>query len=544
MSERNKSPNDSTHQSNYSELQYLKDLIEREFLNINKSKYRARSLAGINLKKELLQDSLERFETILKHYESIITVNEWNTLTDVFDILKSKVHNSIQILNQTDILQTQKRRSSETSIYTNIVIPRNFFDTEENSEEINSSFTNKENQILSSTLRRNSGEEPEDISSDTENKPNFKEQIENFKQDCLEHSFHFQRRLHRNPSIMEFSQLMAFQCIPTFEGDPHELDPFLWQIDLFAAQVGGGDIKPLLNVVYLKLKGKALQKLQQITADTWPEVKDKLKNEFKLERNSYSIMKEVETLLQKNDESFDEYKSRAEDLFKWVENEGNYAISSLRKHFLGGLKNKGLAQAGKSQRDKSFPELLTWLKKECEDGDEIKEIHTRAETLNTTTPNNKFNIPRSKFNSSSRNFANQNNSPRNSQFRQNQNNGNFQHNSQQNAQRSYNQNLNRNLPRNNFNQNNTPNPSLQGRYYYEQNNINPPQQNQNFQGNNNGNIPYHARNFNNESSPQRLYRNNQQALEYNTPRGNTSKQYQNHQVSPQNQLVRYRQQKN
>lgn len=298
----------------------------------------------------------------------------------------------------------------------------------------------------------------------------------------------------------------------------------------------------------MKLKGKAQQKLQQIQSNKWQEVKDKLMNEFKLERNSNSIMKEVETLLQKNGESFEEYKSRGEELFQWVENEGDYAISSLRKHFLGGLKNKGLAQAGKSQRDKSFPELLKWLKKECEDGDEIKEIHARAETLNTTEPGNKFNISRNKFNSTNRNFNNQNNSFQNSRFKQDQNNRNFQHNPHQNTQRghNYNNNLSRNPQRNNFNQNNTFNPSPQGQYYYERNNYNPPQHNRNFHGNNNNNVSSQARNFNNNgnSSPQRLHRINQRALEYNTPRGNHPQQYQNPQVSPQNQLVRYGQQKN
>lgn len=190
-----------------------------------------------------------------------------------------------------------------------------------------------------------------------------------------------------------FSQITALQCIPQFDGNPDELDVFIRQIELFAEQLEGEDHTPLLNVVYLKLTGKALKLLSKIDANTWPEVKRNLEDEFKFEKSAATLMKEIETLLQKENESFDDYSIRVEDLHKWVANQGRYATNSLRKHFLGGLRDRGLAHAGKSQREKTLPELLTWLKKEIDEGNEIDEIFARVTTLDLleTKKNNKIN---------------------------------------------------------------------------------------------------------------------------------------------------------
>lgn len=187
---------------------------------------------------------------------------------------------------------------------------------------------------------------------------------------------------------MEFSQITALQCIPVYDGNPEELEPFILQLELFASQLEGHDQTPLLNVIWMKLKGKALRRISNLIAPTWTEVKANLQREFKFQKSISALMKDIETLLQKPNESFDEYKARGEELYKWIENEGPFGLSSLRKHFLGGLRNKDLAHAGIFQREKSFPELLIWLKNEWDDRNEIEEINVRVEILNKAMEDN------------------------------------------------------------------------------------------------------------------------------------------------------------
>ncbi|XP_053698961.1 probable serine/threonine-protein kinase clkA [Sabethes cyaneus] len=68
-------------------------------------------------------------------------------------------------------------------------------------------------------------------------------------------------------------------------------------------------------------------------------------------------------------------------MYEWIHsqdvNEESYAKAALRRHFLGGLQDSELAQAGKSQRDKPFPELLSWLQKENEEAQELRDINSR-----------------------------------------------------------------------------------------------------------------------------------------------------------------------
>ena len=144
--------------------------------------------------------------------------------------------------------------------------------------------------------------------------------------------------------------------------------------------------KPLLNVVYTKLRGKALLRLPQIKGETWQEVENNLYSEFAEEKNIGTLIKEIETLSQKQNEGFNSYRLRAEKLHQWIRNlpgnqDESFAAAMLRKHFLGGLRSGALAQAGTSQRDKTFPELLDWLRRECEEGEEVREIHRRVQGL-------------------------------------------------------------------------------------------------------------------------------------------------------------------
>ena len=51
-------------------LEDLAELIERQYQNIVKSRYRPRSVEGIITKKRLLQDFLEEYEDILNSFEN------------------------------------------------------------------------------------------------------------------------------------------------------------------------------------------------------------------------------------------------------------------------------------------------------------------------------------------------------------------------------------------------------------------------------------------------------------------------------------------
>ena len=60
----------------------------------------------------------------------------------------------------------------------------------------------------------------------------------------------------------------AIQCIPEFHGKPEELRPFIAQVDFFAEGIPANtDHKPLLNVVYMKLRGEALLRLDDAQWD-------------------------------------------------------------------------------------------------------------------------------------------------------------------------------------------------------------------------------------------------------------------------------------
>lgn len=434
-------PDNNSLKHTWSELTSIQEYIEREFVNLHKSKNRPRTQEGINTKKSLLQESLKRFETLITRYESCVSDRDWNKLTDVLDAIKTKVHQSFKILEQTEVIQSSKRRHSDTGIYTEVILPSRFF------EPIEDQSGDLDNQPLSSTRVNERLEDTTDQVAESSN-AGFKQQLNNIKKGFLETSQTLGKVLNSSIPKMAFSQITALQCIPIFDGQHEDLEPFIAQLDLFATQVEGLDHTPLLNVIWMKLKGKALQSLPNLKAETWPEVKANLIREFQPQKNSGALMREMETLLQRPNESFNEYKSRGEELYKWIEGEGPFALSSLRKHFLGGLRNKGIAQAGKSQRDKTFPELLNWLKEECEEGDEIKEINARAERLNISESNRSFNT-QSKQSLKNTNLKKFNNSSWHFNFERRDNGQNSRNNFSQNHHpRNYN-NDNRNQYRGN-----------------------------------------------------------------------------------------------
>lgn len=95
----------------------LDEIKDYEFKNLCKSKNRARSLQGILAKQELLKDHLVEFETLVKTYEHRLNTEDWNRLTDDLEFVKTRVNQSLNILNKTSIaperVENKPRRNSD-----------------------------------------------------------------------------------------------------------------------------------------------------------------------------------------------------------------------------------------------------------------------------------------------------------------------------------------------------------------------------------------------------------------------------------------------
>ena len=159
--------------------------------------------------------------------------------------------------------------------------------------------------ILSSTLLSTPGEVP----LTEEDTPSFEEERERTRSEFLNVSKKFEELLKdlRKMSY-QFPMVTAIQCIPEFTGKPEELEPFKLQVQYFASQIPeGSPVEPLLNVVYTKLRGKALLRLPQIKG-TWQEVENNLYFEFAEEKDIGTLIKEIETLSQKQNEGFNSYR--------------------------------------------------------------------------------------------------------------------------------------------------------------------------------------------------------------------------------------------
>ena len=537
-------------------LEEIKEYVEREYKNLLKSKNRARSLQGILTKKELLRDHLEEFESLVLKYDKRLKDKDWNKLTDDFEFVKTKVEQSIRILEGTSIIpeKENKRQRRNSDYYIEVVIPTQglnhsisledsqiwealpFTSSFNISGEVKS-FLQDKNQI-DREGEKASGEDypisssfilqedassrfkfPDHISLESETNPenknhtedfdfdntSFIETLERLKNKYYKDSFFFNRLLKKKKTKMpaETTKMMidAAAIIPIFSGKAEELDPFLLQVDYFATDIpAAASHTPLLNVVYTKLRGDALKRLNDIRAEKWPEVRLKMEKLFQPEKNIGAIFKEIETLHQGYSESFEEYKTRATKIYESVRDipgqEGNesYVSTHLRKHFLGGLRNHTLISAGKSQRDKSFMDLLEWLQKECEEEEELQDIHRR------TKPENSPNSPHRK------NYNNMNNNTQGVAYL----NNNFRRNNNNNYR---NQNRGHNPQANNQNQsyqNNYQNNGSSNNYRNNGNNTNYQNNGSNYHGNRNNNN--YQRNDNNHSN----YRNS------NSFRGNNT----------------------
>lgn len=229
----------------------------------------------------------------------------------------------------------------------------------------------------------------------------------------------------------KFPMKEAIQCIPEFNGATDELEPFLVQIDHFAEQIPTGESeKPLLNVVLMKLKGRAATFINRIKSEKWKDMMPKLQKVFGRQVTVEEILQQIETIEQGRNECFKDYVDRAlriKECIDEIETHKNeeeekkisFAERSLKIHFLGGLKNENLKQTAKAHRLQSFDELIDLLNEvyvECEQIDKIEQRlqSCRLDPQHKSNRQNYCNVGSNQYSSNNgnswnfRNFSNQN----------------------------------------------------------------------------------------------------------------------------------------
>lgn len=289
----------------------------------------------------------------------------------------------------------------------------------------------------------------------------------------------------------EFPMTQAIQCIPEFNGSADELEPFLLQIDHFANRIPEGESEQtLLNVVLMKLKGKAASYINRIRSDSWHETRNRIRDQFSKKITVEQILQQIETLEQKDHESFRDYADRALRIKEYLdhirnpqaEENASFAERSLKIHFIGGLRNRNLKQAAKSQRPGTFIQLIRFLEEVYVECEQLESIEHRLRSCRISA-----NQPQSTFIN-----RNPNNIYSRHQFKPNSYNANFN-------QRFPSNNLNRQQP----SQSNYTNQNRQN-IYYPPNNNNYRQYNS-FNRNNGTQFQSDNHYRNRENAPRRSY---------------------------------------
>ena len=100
----------------------IKEYVDREYLNLVKSKNRARSKIGIQTKRELLLYAVQEFEATLEEIGVSLHTKRWNNLTDDLEYIKSKVDASLKILDGTTVIPEREKPRRRNSDYYIVVI--------------------------------------------------------------------------------------------------------------------------------------------------------------------------------------------------------------------------------------------------------------------------------------------------------------------------------------------------------------------------------------------------------------------------------------
>lgn len=416
-----------------SELDELESFILREYENLNKSKYRPRSLQGILEKRSNLEEGFRNYYKLLKSFEHRIDVEEWNKLVERYEEVKLKYSVGLQILERSQIIVTSK-------------------DPDQSDNNDLDKITDKM-------------------------APGTSNQVEEKLKFPLKYAIKCIPEFTGSPEELDafFYQVDRFEeLIP--EGD----------LQL-----------PLINVVMMKMRGNAMKFVNRVKSDTWKETKEKILKEFGAKKSIEEIQVKIENLEQGDDETFRDYKERAltllEDIESLASKDTAYPEKCLKIHFVSGIKNKDLKLSAKREKHREFRDLIQFLEDECMECEQMAAIEkklkicrlaeskdsksinknnleheNKSRNFQHSTPNH-YRRQNFRYNNSNqqRNFSNEdrNFSNRNRDFYSNRN-GNYQNNSFGNQSKNF-SDRNRNFGNQNQNQ------------YKNRNN---PQHNPNFQG--------------------------------------------------------------
>lgn len=271
----------------------------------------------------------------------------------------------------------------------------------------------------------------------------------------------------KNPNSYEFPMDSAINCIPDFFGHAEDLTSFIDQINYFYSKMPKGvSHTPLINVIKLKLKGRAKFFANSISNLPWEKVEQNMIEEFSVKKSSVNIFKTISTISQKQFEKFKSYKNRALEILADLEsvedfNKNSLVMKNFKLHFIAGLNNIELQRTARNIVETDFRQFLNTLEHHYVSDEEFEDLQKHVQKMNIQTPTVKTNF-RSQFkhynNNNNGNLANnapvfrnnyQQNYHRNNDNRNvTQENNRFRH---QQQHRDFNQNHSNNRPNQNFN---------------------------------------------------------------------------------------------
>lgn len=529
----------STQESDFEQLEQIKEFIFKEFDNLYKNRTRHRSQQGIFHKSEILRTALEEFEEIIRKYEQLNETEIWNGLTDKWEIVKKKYKDCLQILENSKQIENLKKHSVKHTQKFHDLRNRRVSVSEDHFVANTEDFSNLNVSISETDLYFGAIRDPNLLSSTLNNADQSEIDTKSLIfQELKEFSDKFQ------PAYKSFLKKMAYEfptekaikCIPEFRGTASELDGFLFQIDYFAklipAAVEDGQIHAaeteLIHVILSKLKGPASLHFKRVNAETWAKVRDNLQREFGGKLKLEELFHKIETLEQGKTETFQSYKDRVLNIKEFVDEyeanrgggDNSYAHRNLRIHFLGGLKNRNLKNLAKAHKEDSLEELIAYLQEECIDVEQIENIEHRLRDAHIAESqrlqNNKGN-----GNNRPKNFGNfgDNNKSFTQGIRNNVNRNQEYHNRRQN-----------NYQRNNNSRFQDFNQVRDGNFRRNEQNYRNDRQYQNERNNYDSNSYRNSQNQNYGNQNNNSYRNyNEQHYNNNTYRNRNSQSYHNNQ---------------
>ncbi|XP_029712225.2 bromodomain-containing protein DDB_G0270170-like isoform X2 [Aedes albopictus] len=364
-----------------SNMEAIETFISEELSNIKKSINRPRSAENTEEKISYFTGWFEEFDKIFKKNVNKMDEAQKTKYSEQYKRVKGKVEEALLILNNNKI-----------SMNTSEANAQNIIENEEAKGISNiSAHTGKEDSKQTDSSGDQRKQNPQNIShQDFANLLNDK-----YKHVLLANSAASSSNLPLQPSSSavvnyNFPMQLAFQCIPEFNGSPDELNPFLYQIEFFANQFPANvNHAPLLNIVLLKLKGKATAYTSRIQGQTWLEVKQNLIREFSAKLSAEEILQKIEKLEQGFQESFKSYKERGFKILEAIRSieppgqlQPSFAERSLKIHFLSGLRSSHLKLLAKTQRGSSFADLLLFLEEEFVECEQMEDIGKRLRNIN------------------------------------------------------------------------------------------------------------------------------------------------------------------